>query len=176
MRATDDHGPQRCAMKRSLALAAAISMLVLALPLLAQPVQPGVPEVRCHEVRLDLVPRTDGQRGMGLRVVNVDPGDFDAHLHRDVAVEREVNGRWESVGVAGLLLRDRCETSPADRVTVARDASLTIVAWSGMQGDAQCDCTRCAPAPAGRYRFRVTAWNCAHPLVTHSAPFTLPPA
>jgi hypothetical protein len=146
-------------MGRSLALAAATSMLVLALPLLAQPVRPGVPEVRCHEVRLNLVPRTDGQRGMGLRVVNVDPGDLD--LHRDVAVEREVNGRWESVGVAGLQLRDRCETSPADRVTVARDASLTIVAWSGMQGDAQCDCTRCASTPAGRYRFRVTAWNCA---------------
>jgi hypothetical protein len=139
----------------------------------AQPIRPSVPERACAEVRLELVPRTDGARGMGLRVVNVDPGDFDAHMHREVHVQREVNGRWEDVSVAGLYLRARCEGTTPDPVTIPRDGSLTIVPWDGMQGDAQCDCTRCAPAPAGRYRFYVVAWDCFQPLVTYSEPFTL---
>lgn len=162
-------------MPRHLPLLATLALLV-ASPVLGQQ-RPAIPEVRCAEVRLELVPRTDGQRGMGLRIVNVDPGDFDAHLHREVHVEREVNGRWEPVHTAGLYLRTSCGgRDPSDPVTIPRDASLTIAPWSGMAGDAQCVCTRCAPVPAGRYRFHVVAWDCFQPLVTYSDPFTLPPA
>lgn len=161
-------------------LARVTSCLALAVALagaaaLAQD-RPDIPEQACPDWRLELVPPADGARGMGLRVHNVDPGDFDVHLERDVGVEREVNGRWERVSVAGLELRERCSgaTTP-DCVTIPRDGALTIVPWTGMQGDGQCRCTRCSDAPPGRYRFRVSSCRCQHPRTTHSAPFELGP-
>jgi hypothetical protein len=164
--------PRRARLAGLVLVGSAVSVAALALPLVAQP-RPAIPERACAEVRLELVPRADGARGMGLRVVNVDPGDFDAHMHRDVHVEREVNGRWEPVTLEGLWLRAHCDGSTTEPVRIERDSSLTLVPWDGMQGDTQCGCERCVPAPAGRYRFYVVAWECFRPLVTYSAPFTL---
>ncbi len=135
-----------------------------------------IPEQACPDWRMELVPRTDGSRGMGLRVVNVDAGDFDVHLQRDITVEREVNGRWQRVSVAGLELRERCAGTTPDCVTIGRDSAITIVPWTGMQGDGQCVCTRCADAPAGRYRFSVSSCHCQHPRTTYSATFELGPS
>lgn len=135
------------------------------------PVRPDIPEQACPTVRLELVP--SAQRGMGLRVVNNDPGDFDAHLGREVVVEREVNGRWQRVSVAGFSLRERCDATAPECVSVPARGALLVAPWTGMQGDGQCVCTRCAPAPAGRYRFAVTSCRCQHPRTTHSEAFTL---
>lgn len=157
-----------------------LSTLVLASSVaLAQEVpdrRPAIPEQACPEWRLELVPRTDGARGMGLRVHNADPGDFDVHLERDVRVEREVNGRWQRVSVAGFQLRAQCTGTTPDCVTIPRDSAITIVPWTGMQGDGQCTCTRCFDAPPGRYRFVVSSCGCQHPRTTESAPFDLGPS
>lgn len=152
---------------------AAVTLASFAMPIDAQQ-RPAIPERACARVRLDLVP-TAGVRGMGLRVVNVDPGDFTARLNRDVTVEREVNGQWQQVSVAGFQLRASCAGSTPDVVHIERDSSLTIVPWTGMQGDGQCRCTRCFDAPPGRYRFVVTAHDCFTPRTTYSEPFELGP-
>lgn len=157
------------------------SLLVLVLPsfvfashALAQ--EADIPEEACQEVRIDLLPLTRG-RGMGLRVTNIDPGDFTAHLLPTITVEQEVGGRWQRVGVAGLYLRERCDGStPTSCVTLAPRASMVVVRWDGMLGDAQCDCTRCAPAPEGRYRFVIESCQCQHPHTTYSAAFALGPS
>lgn len=135
----------------------------------------AIPEQACEDVRIDLVPLTQG-RGMGLRVTNVDPGDFTAHLQSSIVVEQEIGGRWQRVGVAGLLLRTRCEDTPDTCISLTRDSSITVVPWDGMLGDAQCVCTRCAPAPAGRYRFVIQSCHCQHPRTAYSAPFALAPS
>jgi hypothetical protein len=154
---------------------AAASAVLASLVATAQQ-RPLIPERRCTRVTLVATPIAGG-RSVGLRVVNDDPGDFPARLRAEVQVEREVGGRWERVGTAGLRLRARCEDAASDCVTLERDTELVVVPWSGMLGDAQCECTRCAPAPAGRYRFvATTCQECQGPLVFASAPFTLPDA
>ncbi len=148
-------------------LAASIAMIALAQPRLA------IPEQRCPQVRIDLVPLAQG-RGMSLRVTNVDPGDFTARLQREVHVEQEIGGRWQRVGTSGFYVRERCtDSAPTDCVVLARRSSITVAPWDGMLGDTQCDCLRCAPAPQGRYRFVVESCGCQHPRTTYSAPFDL---
>ena len=162
-------------MRPTLLASIALATLVMfAGALAAQDLRPAIPERACAVVRLELVPTT-GARGMGLRVVNVDPGDFPADLHRDVRVEREVNGQWQPISVAGLQLRASCSETTGDVVRIPRDGSLTIVPWTGMQGDGQCVCTRCFDAPPSRYRFVVMAYDCFTPHTTYSDPFELGP-
>lgn len=153
-----------------------LALVLLAAGLLHAQQRPLIPERRCTRVTLVATPSASG-REVGLRVVNDDPGDFPARLRPEVVVEREVGGRWQRVSTAGLLLRARCEDAATDCVTIEADDELSIVPWSGMLGDAQCECTRCAPAPAGRYRFVVsTCEACQSPHRFESAPFTLPTA
>lgn len=142
----------------------------------AQPVRPAIPEPRCTEVTLVAEPGAGGDpRRVGLRVRNTDRGDFPAHLRGRVEVEEEVGGRWRTVSVAGLELRASCRGSAPDCVTIEPRSDLSIVPWTGMLGDAQCVCTRCFPAPAGRYRFAVTTCqSCQSPIRAVSAPFELP--
>jgi hypothetical protein len=73
--------------------------------------RPAIPEVRCTGVSL-VVTRTPGRRDVGLRVVNTDPGDFQASLRPEIEVLHEVGGRWQRVSVAGLLLRSACTSEP----------------------------------------------------------------
>ncbi len=140
--------------------------------------RPAIPEVACTRVTLVAVPGTGARaREVGLRIVNSDPGDFPARMHREIEVETEVGGSWRRVSVAGLMLRSSCSQQPDACVTIAPRTTLNVVPWTGMQGDGQCVCTRCAPAPAGRYRFVVrTCDDCFSPTEAVSAPFTLPPA
>ncbi len=139
-----------------------------------EPVRPAIPEPRCTRVTLVAVPgQGAGGRGVGLRVINADPGDFPAHLHAEVEVEQYVGGQWRRVNAAGLELRASCTEAP-DCVTLEPRSELSIVPWTGMLGDAQCVCTRCAPAPAGRYRFAVTTCQrCQSPARAVSEPFEL---
>jgi hypothetical protein len=112
---------------------------------------------------------------MGLRITNTTPGDWPARLRAEIGVEREVAGRWQPVSVAGLRLRASCTEPATDCVTVPVGGSLSIVPWTGMLGDAQCVCTRCSPAPAGRYRFVVSACDgCLPGPRTESPAFDLP--
>lgn len=135
--------------------------------------QPMIPEVACTRLTLVPVP-VAGSRAVGLRVVNDDPSDFSARVRPEVEVEREVNGRWERVGVAGFQLRARCDRDVRECVTLAPRSAITVVPWTGMLGDGQCVCTRCAPAPAGRYRFVVnTCQDCFNPRRSESPAFTL---
>ncbi len=153
---------------------AVVLMVVLALPRGAA-TQPGpaIPERACPRVTLTLEPPV-GARGMGLRITNVTPGSWPARLRAEVGVEREEGGHWVPVSTAGLLVRDRCDQAPAECVTLPIGGAVTIVPWTGMLGDAQCECTRCAPAPGGRYRFVVSACHgCLPGLRTESAPFDL---
>ena len=163
-----------CMRRPVLAAALTCALLALGATTLAAQHRPMIPEQHCPVVRLELV-RTTGARGMGLRVVNVDRGDFPAHLTSEITVQQQVGGSWQPVSTAGLLLRERCTgTAPDDCITLAADSSLEIVPWTGMLGDAQCRCTRCSAAPAGRYRFVVRSCRCQHPRTTYSEPFDLP--
>lgn len=142
----------------------------------AQDVRRSIPEPACTRVSLVVVPGAGSHaRDVGLRVVNDDPAAFSANLSAEVTVQRLVGGSWTPVSVAGLLLRETCDQVVGRTVTIPRDTSLEMVPWTGMLGDAQCDCTRCAPAPAGTYRFVVQSGpSCFSPRTFESAPFTLP--
>ena len=139
--------------------------------------RPGLPERRCARITLEVTAPTPSRpRDVGLRVVNNDPGGFGATLSAEVVVEREVGGAWVRASVAGMRLRERCEGTAPARVTVAPQSALAVAPWTGMFGDGQCFCTRCFPAPAGRYRFRVnSAAACLAPNTVVSEAFTLAP-
>lgn len=144
-------------------------------PSLAQE-RPAIPEVRCTPVTLTAQVRVvEGARSVALRVTNDDRGDFPARINPEVIVEREVNGAWVRAGVAGMRLRSDCRDEATQCVTLAPHASIDVAPWQAMLGDGQCICTRCSPAPAGRYRFVVTTCqSCFQPRESVSAPFTLP--
>lgn len=152
-----------------------VLVVVLALPGdAATQVLPAVPEPACPRVTLSLEP-VPGARSMGLRITNSTPGDWPARLRAEIGVEQEVGGRWQPVHAAGLLARERCTEDPHDCVTLPVRGSMSIVPWNGMLGDAQCRCTRCGPAPAGRYRFVVSACDgCLPSPSTASSAFDLP--
>lgn len=161
---------------RSTLLAIMAFALLLSSAGRAQDVRPSIPERACTRVSLVVVPGTGAHaREVGLRVVNNDPADFSAQLVPEVTVQQLVGGTWTPVSVAGLLLRETCDPVVGRTVTIPRDTSLEMVPWTGMLGDAQCDCTRCGPAPAGTYRFVVQSGpSCFMPRTFESAPFTLP--
>ena len=158
----------------SLALFAAVGGLTFGNGSDAQQ-RPAIPERLCARVALEVIaPSAARPRAVGLRVVNNDPGGNGATLWSEVVVEREEGGAWVRASVAGMRLRARCEGTVPERVTLAPRASLTVAPWTGMLGDGQCFCTRCFPAPAGRYRFRVnSAAACLTPSSAVSEAFTL---
>lgn len=151
--------------------------LAIEAPSMAQE-RPAIPEVRCTPVTLTAEVRVArGARSVALRVTNDDRGDFPARINAEVVVEREVNGAWVRAGVAGMRVRSNCRDAATECVTLAPHESIEVVPWQAMLGDGQCECTRCANAPAGRYRFVVTTCqSCFQPRESVSAPFTLPAA
>ncbi len=79
-----------------------------------------------------------------------------------------------AIGCPTPRLRERCEGTVPACVTLAPQSSFTVAPWTGMFGDGQCFCTRCFAAPAGRYRFRVSACaTCQSSRPAVSEPFTL---
>lgn len=164
------------AHRSRLAWLALVLLAITAVASAQRPERPAIPERRCIRVTLVALPGADGDpRRVGLRIVNADPGDFPARLRAEVEVEQEVGGQWHRVNAAGLQLRATCTGEAPDCVTIEPRSELTIVPWTGMLGDAQCVCTRCGPAPAGRYRFAVrTCQQCLSPIRAVSEPFELP--
>jgi len=95
-----------------------------------------------------------------------------ARLAKTIGVEREVNGHFQRVtGIASLELRSDCQSRAPDCIEIVAGAELRPPHWTGMLGDAQCICTRCAPAPAGTYRF--VLHTCDGAQQVESDPFTV---
>ena len=67
-----------------------------------------------------------------------------------------------AVDGVSLGLRYSCEDPAPECVTLAPGGTYLPPPWLGVVGDAQCDCLRCAAAPAGEYRFVVRSCNQAH--------------
>ncbi|MFW6086938.1 MAG: hypothetical protein ACODAG_07020, partial [Myxococcota bacterium] len=80
-------------------------------------------------------------------------GREPARLAREAVVERRDDGTWREV--ATLKLRQACDAPAEGCVTLVPGAELRPPPWLGQRGRAQCECTECEPAPAGRYRFVV---------------------
>jgi hypothetical protein len=120
----------------------------------AEPVEPAEPEPPA-DAPLEIRLRAEAGEGrLVTAVVEVRGGR--ARLSRTLGVEHEVNGRFEDLAsVAGLELRVDCQTPAPECVELVAGAELRPPPWLGTQGDAQCVCTRCGAAPAGRYRFVV---------------------
>jgi hypothetical protein len=139
--------------------------------------RPAIPEPACTHVSLVPLPGTGARRReIGLRITNDDRGDFPASIRPEIEVETNVGGTWRHASVAGFRVRANCLDAAASCVTLAPRQSVDVVAWTGMLGDGQCDCTRCAPAPAGRYRFVVTSCReCSVGVSATSPEFVLPP-
>jgi hypothetical protein len=98
-------------------------------------------------------PTTDGRR-VAIRLANT--GTAQVELAAAITVEREVDGTWSALdGVASITLRRSCEVEAPPCTTLAPGAEFFPPDWLGTIGDAQCMCTRCGPASAGRYRFVV---------------------
>jgi hypothetical protein len=97
-------------------------------------------------------------------------GGATVMLHRDIVVNRV--GEATPIEAAGLALRDRCDGGgPPECVALAPGATLRAMPWTDMIGDAQCDCTKCGPAPAGEYTFTITRCDDGAPVT--SAPFAV---
>lgn len=92
-------------------------------------------------------------------------------LRTAVALEREDGDDWDDVSAA-LTLRDTCAAEASECITLAPGAVYIPPAWTGQLGDAQCECERCAPAPAGTYRLIVTSCSGAHRV--EGEPIVLP--
>ncbi len=109
------------------------------------------------DATLDVRVRGEAAEGGAVMVV-VEVHGGVARLAKTIRVEREVDGRFEPLGsVAGLELRADCQTPAPECVEIVAGAELRPPPWLGTLGDAQCICTRCAPAPAGTYRFVLTS-------------------
>jgi len=99
-------------------------------------------------------------------------GDQPSRLARPLTVERRDGDAWAPLdGVAGLSLRYSCEDRAEECITLVPGAELQPPPWLGTIGDAQCECTRCGPAPAGTYR--LVAMACAGGHRIESEPFEL---
>jgi hypothetical protein len=93
--------------------------------------------------------------GSGAAIEVTNTGGGVVRLRPAISLEREQRGAWSARDSrAELALRWDCQTpAPTDCVTLVSGASLHPPNWLGTIGDAQCICTRCGPAPPGRYRF-----------------------
>ncbi len=108
-------------------------------------------------------------REVGIALEAHGPGTV--RLRRDVAVERAAGEGFERVAAEGLTLRPDCATEAPECIELAPGAELAPPPWTGVLGEAQCDCDDCRPAPPGRYRFVVTTCDGAHRI--ESAPFAI---
>lgn len=88
-----------------------------------------------------------------------------ARISSRLVLEREGEDAFEAVPSVDLSLRWDCATAAPECVELAPGAELRPPAWLGTLGDAQCDCERCADAPAGTYRFVVTTCDGDHRIV-----------
>lgn len=121
----------------------------------AAPVDPGPPPV------LRVVGEPDAHdRAVALRIEN--RGTEAAELAGAVTLERRDGDAWAAVDGVSLGLRYSCEDPAPECVTLAPGGTYLPPPWLGVVGDAQCDCLRCAAAPAGEYRFVVRSCNQAH--------------
>jgi hypothetical protein len=89
-------------------------------------------------------------RNVNVRVEN--HGTAPTNVGGNLLLQRRDGDAWEDVS-ARVQLRFDCRTEAPDCATLAPGAVWIPPDWTGMLGDAQCDCERCAPAPAGTYRF-----------------------
>lgn len=92
-------------------------------------------------------------------------------LRTALALQKEDGDSWDDVS-ASLALRDTCAAETSECITLAPGAVYIPPAWTGQLGDAQCDCERCARAPAGTYRLVVTSCSGAHRV--EGEPIVLP--
>lgn len=107
-------------------------------------------------------------RNVEIRVEN--RGGEEASLAREVLLQRQMAEGWVDVS-AGISLRDDCQESPQECLQLGVGAAYLAAPWTGMQGDAQCICTRCAPAEAGTYRFVVSSCHGTHRIEGESFEF-----
>lgn len=80
-------------------------------------------------------------------------GTEAVRLSSTVALEVKEGESWSDVPMEFTLRMD-CETPPEECITLAPGAEFIPPTWTGMRGDAQCDCERCVPQP-GEVRFVV---------------------
>lgn len=119
------------------------------------PVDPGPPPV------LRVAGEPDPHdRLVALRIEN--RGAEAAELAGTVTLERRAGETWSPVEGVSLDLRFSCEDPAPECVTLAPGGIYLPPPWRGVIGDAQCDCERCAAAPAGDYRVVVRSCNQAH--------------
>lgn len=127
----------------------------------AAPVDPGPPPV------LRVLGEPDAHdRLVALRIEN--RGAEAAELSGTVALERRDGDTWAPLQGVSLDLRFSCEDEPPECLTLAPGGIYLPPPWRGMIGDAQCECERCAAAPAGDYRFVVRSCNEAHAVQSES--------
>jgi hypothetical protein len=105
---------------------------------------------------------------VAIRVEN--HGTDAAEIRGRLTLQRRDGERWRDRSTR-IDLRFSCEDEAPECVTLAPGAVYIPPAWLGTDGDAQCVCTRCGPAPAGTYRFVATSCNGAHTLT--GEPFEL---
>jgi hypothetical protein len=81
-------------------------------------------------------------------------------LNSTVTVERLANGKWVRASVTNLYLRETCDAKQPARCTRLEPGQVIKAArWTGNFCSSQCPspCRLDGPAPAGTYRFSVTA-------------------
>jgi hypothetical protein len=121
------------------------------------------------------VVRGEPQPGGAVDVIVENHGREPVELAATLEVEGQGPGGFAPVeGIAGLSLRRSCEEPGDACLSLVPGAELHPPAWLGTIGDAQCICTRCAPAPAGRYRFVVATCDGGHRVEGEA--FTLDPS
>ncbi len=99
-------------------------------------------------------------RAVAIRIEN--RGETATELAGAVGLQRQSGETFADVESVHLDLRYSCEDEAAECVTLAPGATYLPPEWLGTVGDAQCICTRCAPAEPGTYRFVVRSCNGAH--------------
>lgn len=100
-------------------------------------------------------------RAVTIRIENRGP---QTRLAGRLVLQRERDGTWATENGAHLDLRFSCRDEAPECLSLAPGAVYLPPPWLGTIGDAQCVCTRCAPAPAGTYRFVATSCSGAHVL------------
>ncbi len=122
-------------------------------PVAAQPTPPDPDPAPAAGTAPDVrVIGTPSERLVAISVTNA--SDAPVQLAKAVVVEMAHGARWSVVsGVAEITLRSDCQTPAPACITLVQGSTLEPPAWLGTVGDAQCICTRCGPAPSGRYRF-----------------------
>lgn len=127
------------------------------------PVDPGPPPV------LRVSGEPDAHDGtVVMRIEN--RGTEAAEIAGAVVLQRQRGESFEDVEGVSLDLRFSCGEAAPECVTLAPGAVYLPPPWLGTEGDAQCDCERCATAEPGTYRLVVQSCNRGHTI--EGDPFT----